>query len=107
MIQVIGGKRYDTAKATLVYSWWNGHNSTDFKYRHKRLYRTASGAWFIHHEGGAMTDMAQSRGRQTTGGESIEPVSNEDAYGFLESHSDEAKAVAAIEAHFADRVQDA
>ena len=108
MIIVINGKRYNTETAELVFAYWNGVGHNDFRYRTKKLYRTKNGAWFIHHDGGAMTDMAVSVGSDSRGGsEDIEPVSDDDAYGFLEAHSDELEAREAIEQLFADRVADA
>lgn len=108
MIKIIDGKRYNTEKAECVFSYWNGYSTSDFHYRTKTLYRTQGGAWFIHHEGGALTDMAVSVGNGGKGGsEDIEPVSDEDAFGFLQAHSDDSEALEAIEKHFANRVQDA
>lgn len=108
MRKMIDGKRYDTDQAELVYEWCNGHYESDFNYRSKALYRTASGAWFLRHEGGALTDMARRCGSNSyCGGDAIEAISDDDAYGFLEAHSDESQAVEAIEAHFAARVTDA
>lgn len=108
MIRVINGKRYNTEAAQLVYEYTNGHYLSDFRFRRKDLYRTKSGAWFIHHRGGACTDMAVGIGNgATTGSETIEAVSDDDAYGFLEAHSDDSDALAAIDKYFAARVVDA
>lgn len=108
MIKVINGKRYNTETADMVFRYWNGMPQSDFRYRYKDLYRTRNGAWFIHHDGGAMTDMAVSVGGNGSGwSEEIEPVSEDDAFGFLQAHSDDPDALAAIDKHFADRVQDA
>lgn len=108
MIKVIDGKRYNTDTAECVFSHWNGYSRSDFKFRTKKLYRTKNGTWFMHHEGGAMSDMAVNVGNNGRGGsEDIEPVSPDDAYGFLEAHSDDSDALEAITLHFADRVQDA
>lgn len=108
MIKVISGKRYDTSKAEEIFTHWNGKMQSDFRYRHKRLFRTTSGAWFLHHRGGAMTDMAVPVGNNgSDGSESIEPLGDDDAFGFLQAHSDEDDALAAIEKFFADRVVDA
>jgi len=83
MKKVINGKVYDTKTAELVHEWSNGHFTNDFQYRSKDLYRTSKGNWFIHHEGGAMTDMAQSCGNNSVCGSSdIEPISERDALGF-------------------------
>lgn len=108
MIQVIDGKRYNTDKAELIYKYCNGKFVSDFRYRSKTLYLTKSGNWFMHHVGGAMTDMAVSVGSNGTGGsESIEPIDADDVYAFLEAHSDESKAVEALEKHFAAKIVDA
>jgi hypothetical protein len=107
MIKVIDKKRYDTSKATSIYTYWNGVNCSDFKYRHKRLFRTQSGAWFLHHRGGPMTDMATSVPGGRGWGEEIEPISDDDAYGFLEAHSGDKAAADAIATYFADWVRDA
>ena len=107
-LAVIDGKRYDTTKATAIFENSNGHFVTDFKYRSKTLYRTAKGAWFIHHVGGALTDMAVRVGNNGSGGsEDIEAIDGEDAYGFLEAHSDDEEAVEAIDRFFSDQVEDA
>jgi hypothetical protein len=107
MIRVIDGKRYNTDKATCIFSYFNGKFRSDFSYRSKHLYRTANGAWFIHHVGGPMTDMATPVQGGRGWGEEIEPVSEDDAYGFLEAHSGDEEALKAIEEYFAERVQDA
>lgn len=108
MIQVIDGKRYNTEKALFIYKHFNGHMPSDFHYRKKVLYLTQNGNWFIHHVGGAMTDMAVSVGNNGRGGsENIEPVSMDDAYAFLEAHSDDSEALQAIEKHFSDKIVDA
>lgn len=108
MIKIMGGKRYDTDRAERVFHYWNGYGAGDFKYRTKSLYRTANGAWFIHHEGGALTDMARSAGSSGVSGSSdIEAICEDDAYGFLEAHSDDDEALVAIETYFSNRVKEA
>lgn len=90
MKKVINGKLYDTETAELIFEWNNGRYCTDFRHREKDLYRTKKGNWFIRHAGGPMTDMAVPTGSNaTSGSEKIEPVSEEDAYRFLESHGGE------------------
>lgn len=107
MIKVIDGKRYNTDTAEMVYQWTNGYFPTDFNYRSKTLYRTERGAWFIHHKGGANTDMARQAGNSYSGGEDIEPITEDEAYEFLERHSGDEDAAEALEAYFADRLEDA
>ena len=103
MRQIINGKRYDTETAELIHEWSNGHYSTDFHYRSKGLWRTPAGTWFLAHDGVAMTDMATRHGDMTGGGHRIEPISSEDAFGFLVSHGGED----AAETWFADHIADA
>jgi len=108
MIQIIDGKRYNTETAQRVYAYDNGKPYSDFKHRSKDLYLTKNGAWFIHHEGGALTDMAVSVGSNCMGGsESIEPLTPDDAYAFLEAHSDCTDALKAMEKYFASKIVDA
>lgn len=107
MVKVINGKRYNTDTAEEIYCHGNGRSYRDFGYRYKTLYRTKSGAWFLHHEGGAMTDMATRCGNSYSGGADIEAISEDDAYKFLEAHSDSDKAAKAISERFGDRVTDA
>ena len=108
MIRVIDGLRYNTETAQQVYDYSNGRMTSDFGYRSKTLYRTSKGAWFIHHVGGALTDMSVSVGNNGRGGSAdIEPVCENDAYGFLEAHSDDSEAMAAIEKFYSDRIQEA
>lgn len=108
MIKVINGKRYNTETADAVFYYNNGKFQSDFGYRSKTLHLTPKGSWFLHHWGGPMTDMAVAVGSNGRGwGEEIEAVSGDDAYGFLEAHSDDPDALAAIEKHFAFRVHDA
>ncbi len=108
MIQIIDGKRFSTDIATQVFEHENGHFVSDFKYRSKTLYQTKNGAWFIHHVGGAMSDMSVSVGNNGRGGsECIEAIDADDAYSFLEAHSDDSKALEAMDRYFADKITDA
>ena len=103
MKQIIEGKRYDTETAELIKSWSNGLGQTDFKCRIKKLYRTKSGKYFLYHWGGAMTDMSETFGNSSCEGDSIEPVSEKDAFNFLISHNGITKA----EELFPSMIQDA
>ena len=108
MIKVIDGKRYNSETAECVFQYTNGQYSNDFRYRSKCLFLTPKKAWFILHYGGPMSDMATSAGGGSIGwGQDIEPVSDSDAFGFLQAHSDDPDAQAAINKYFSDRVTDA
>jgi len=107
MIKVINGTRYNTETAERAFVLDNGHFINDFKYREKTLHRTSKGAWFIHHVGGPMTDMASTVGNETTGSERIEPITADDAFGFLQAHSNDMDASDSIETYFSDRTIEA
>jgi len=107
MIKVIDGKRYNTDTAEHVYGHDNGRGSSDFRWRTKDLYRTKSGAWFLVHEGGPLTDMACQVAGGLGYGEDLEAITENDAYGFLQAHSTDDKAQEAIDKYFTDRVVDA
>lgn len=87
MRQVIEGKIYDTATATLLHEWDNGVMPGDFTYRGTKLYRTPRGNYFLHQFGGAMTDLATSCGDNSySGSERLEVIDREAAIQFLEGH---------------------
>lgn len=88
MKKIIEGKLYNTDTAECLHSWDNGYFGGDFKYRSKDLYRTPNGRLFLHHTGGAMTDMKQTAGSNTwSGGEDIEVIDEVTAVRFLETHN--------------------
>lgn len=103
MKAIVNKKLYDTAKADIVLKWDNGYFSSDFKFRSKDLYRTPKGVFFIHHVGGALTDMAHRFGTCTGGSQRIEPVSDDDAFNFCCSHD----GVAEAQKYFPDRIEEA
>lgn len=108
MRKMIAGKSYDTATAEEVFRHDNSLGPDDFRFRAKTLFRTRNGRWFLFHQGGPMTDMAQpSGGNGHCAGQDIEAISEEDAFGFIQAHSEESDAAAAIDEYFADRVQEA
>jgi len=87
MKRVINGLLYNTETANKIHQWDNGYYSNDFKAREKTLYKTKNGAYFLEHQGGAMTDMSVPCGNNSRSGScSIEPICIEDTIAFLESH---------------------
>lgn len=103
MKAIIEGKRYNTETAEQIASDWNGLSRTDFNYMDETLYRTENGAWFLHGAGGAMTKYSEPAGDMRTGGEQIIPLSDDQAYDWLEK-TDNTKA---LEEYFSDRIKDA
>lgn len=104
MRAVINGKRYDTKSATLVASWSNGEDTSNFHHCEEELYRTPRGNWFIAGRGGALSPYRESLGVGSWGpGAEIRPLSPEEAMAWLEQRG----RVAAIEKYFPDQVEDA
>ena len=53
MKKVIDGALYNTDTAQMMGDWDNGLYANDFGFCRERLYRTKSGKYFLHGEGGA------------------------------------------------------
>ena len=88
MKKVINGSLYDTETAKLLgedsYS-----NPRDFAHWRESLYRTKSGKYFLHGEGGAMTKYAVCVSlNEWSGGEKIIPLDLESAQAWAEEHLD-------------------
>lgn len=89
MHKVINGKKYNTDTAKLLGTWCAECGSTDYKYFEEYLYRTKSGNFFIYGEGGPDSPYRQQIEYCTwTGGESIIPISFEQAQRWAEKHLD-------------------
>ena len=84
MKQVLDGKLYDTEDAELIAKHNPVTDRRDFRYLNERLYRTSNGSYFLHCEGGPMTEYAKSTGDGKTGGEEIRPVTREEALAWCE-----------------------
>jgi len=103
MKKIIEGVRYNTETAKEVFHWEQGIPG-DFNYRSKTLYRTQKGSWFIHHVGGANTDMAVSVWDNSfSGSEDIEPIEEVEAFEFLQKY----EGIDALEKYFGDKITDA
>lgn len=88
MQKVLKGKRYNTDSAKFLAEKWNGRPN-DIDFIHETLYRTKSGAYFLHIEGGARTIYGEAT---VTGslkaGEQIVPISQEAAQTWAEKNLD-------------------
>jgi hypothetical protein len=103
MKRIINGKRYDTETATEVATWGHGYRG-DFDEVTETLYRTKSGAWFLHGEGGPNTRWRQTVGQnEWSGGEGIEPLTETEAREWLEAHGKTAE----LEEYFSGAIVDA
>lgn len=84
MYKVINGKRYDTDTARKLGEWDNGRLQDDFKWTSESIYKTRSGNFFLHGEGGPLTPYATVAGNNTGWGERITPLSEEQARAWSE-----------------------
>ena len=106
MKSIINGKRYDTETAEEIANWDNGiYSRRDFNWCDETLYRTTTGALFLHGEGGPLTRYAESSdgGNSFGSGSSILPMTEQEAVAWLEDR----QLPNVIEKHFASHVQDA
>lgn len=88
MKKIINGKKYDTDTAECVSCWSNGYGCGDFQYAEERLFRKKTGEFFLHGEGGAMSNYAESYGNERYGGEKIIPLSENEAKEWAERNLD-------------------
>lgn len=103
MRKIIHGKRYDTATATKIASWHNGHFPNDFHHCEETLYRTAKGQYFLHGEGGALSAYAVHHGNSRGAGEDIIVMDRNEARLWLEGHG----CTEALESEFGREIKDA
>ena len=89
MKKVIDGKLYNTETASRQAYWSNRLGWRDFNHCEETLYKTKSGNYFIHGEGGPMSKYAVSAGQNQWGsGEHIEPISEDVAKKWAEEKLD-------------------
>ena len=84
MIKIIDRKEYSTYTAELLHEWSNHYYRSDFQFCRECLYRTPKGAYFIYGKGGPSSKYAKPAGSNAwTGGEDLEPVSEQEALDWL------------------------
>lgn len=88
MKKIINGAKYDTNTAKCIGQWDNSLPTNDFGYCSEDLYRTKSGKYFLHGEGGANSRYGEWHGNTGGAGEQIRPMSREDAQEWAEEHLD-------------------
>ena len=89
MKKIINGKVYDTETAKELAYWENMPDVRDFHQFCERLYRKKTGEFFLHGEGGPMTQYAQTVGANSwSGGERIMPMTFAEAKAWAEEHLD-------------------
>jgi len=86
MKKIIDGSKYDTKTAKYLGNYCHG-SSRDFSHIDESLYRTKSGKYFLHGEGGPQTHYAEHIDQNTwSGGEKIIPMDRAEAQKWAEDH---------------------
>lgn len=89
MKKIIGGKVYDTDKATRVGGAYADCMPSDLSYWAEELYIKRTGEYFVHGYGGPMTRFARSCGQnEWAGGETIQPLAYDAARAWAEKNLD-------------------
>ena len=89
MKKIINGKVYDTDTAKKLGSYENMADCRNFHYYCEALYQKRTGEYFLHGEGGPMTQYARTIDQNSwSGGEKIMPLSVEAARKWAEEHLD-------------------
>jgi hypothetical protein len=96
-------KVYDTNTALMIGEDWNGLSDNDFRRLNEELYKTKKGKYFLFGSGGPLTKYGKSSGNQTFGSSQIIPMSEQEAYRWLEEHGE----TEAIEEFFPDEFEEA
>ena len=85
MKKIIDGKLYDTSKAECIAD--EGRSLHNFYSTSEALYRTASGAWFIHGESSAGGKYSKWNGNSCGWGEDIVPLEPDEVLAWAEQAS--------------------
>lgn len=103
MQQVIDRTLYDTDSDSVeqIAKYAPNTDTSDFQFLIETLYRRDDGEYFLHGRGGAQTTYSQRRNGHHTGGETIEPMSEEDALDWCEQREIDGEVVMA---EFADLI---
>lgn len=89
MNKVFRGRRYDTDTANELAAWYNDEQYGSLHYREEKLYQKRTGEYFLYLYGGAGTDLAEADPMGGyTAGETIKPISEDDAKKWAEEHID-------------------
>lgn len=89
MKKIINNKVYDTETAQEMGSWANTWDTRDFHRVAETLYRKRTGEYFLHGEGGPMTQYARTVGQnEWSSGERIMPLTLSEAKAWAEEHLD-------------------
>ena len=87
MKKIINGKKYDTNTAKEITYASNGYGVTDFNYSCETIYQKKTGEFFLHGEGGPLSKYRESEGHGWCSGESIVPLTIEEAKEWMEKNA--------------------
>lgn len=85
MKKIIDRKIYNTETAKKVAYWSNDYGTTDFKWQSETLYCSPKGQYFLHGEGGPMSAYAVHKGNESSGGENIKLMTEDDTMDWMEN----------------------
>ena len=88
MKKVIKGRVYCTETAKYLGNWSNTANSRDFAWACETLYKTKSGQYFLHCEGGPLSRYGSHFGNDSGYGEKIEVMTIDQAKTWAEERLD-------------------
>lgn len=88
MKKIINRKLYDTSTAREIGYFWNGLGTSDFRSLTETLYQKKTGEFFIHGEGGGLTQYAERYADGRGYGEQIIPMTYDEAADWAERHMD-------------------
>ena len=91
--KVINGVMYNTNTAELIKSWANCHDCSNAKYCYEALYRKQNGEFFLHIEGGPLSEYGYSIPGGFRGANFIRPLTCDEAKKWAEEHLDGEKYV--------------
>lgn len=87
MRQIIDRKVYETGNAEQLAKYGSVADKGDFHTLAETLYKDPDGEYFLHCQGGAATQYAQSTNQGTTYGEEIQLLTQEEALDWCEERS--------------------
>lgn len=87
MKKVINGKMYNTETAEYIGNNWYS-SPGQFDHVNEDLYRKRTGEFFLHGEGGPLTDWAEVCNDGAYAGSGIKPLTTDEAKQWAEKHLD-------------------
>ncbi len=102
MQQVIDRTLYDTEQAEKIARYAPNMDTGDFNYLIETLYKTTTGEYFLHGDGGAATKWAEKHGARQIPNEEIRLLTEEDAVEWCEERKIEGSIIVEEFRHLID-----